>query len=113
MNEWIISIGIWLLSTGYCIFSPGSSFGKKVIFCSWILGACKMVFAVLIRPSMPILGMFSGMTILGTLAAIVLAHIFGERIIDKLNPNSSRIAYIVIGFCSSVLLSALIPTLIF
>jgi len=111
MNELMIGFGIWLLSSGYCLFNPGSSFGKKVIFCSWILGPCKMICSLLFRPSIPILGRFAGMTILGTVGAIVLAYMFGERVIDRLNPNASRIKYIIIGFLSSVLFSALIPVL--
>ena len=109
MNEWILGIVIWLLSVSYFWVNPGSSFGKQVIFCSWIIGPCRMMCAVLFRPSIPIFGMFSGMTILGALTAIVLAHMFGERVVDRLNPSALRIKYIAIGFLSSVLFSTFIP----
>jgi len=111
MSEGFIGFMVWLLSSYFCLFNPQSPFGKKVIFCSWILGPCKLVCKILLSPSIPILGALSGMTLVGTLAAIVLAYMFGERLIDRLNPNASRIKYIVIGFLSSVLLTPIISAL--
>ena len=109
MNEGFIGFLIWLLSSYFCLFNPASNFGKKVIFCSWILGPCKLICLFLF--SLPMLSMLAGMTAMGTIGAIVLAYFYGERVIDKLNPNASRIKYIVIGFISSVLLTNLITGL--
>ena len=100
-NEWFIGLAIWLLSSGFCIFNPSSSFGKKVIFVSWILGPCRFLVTLI--------GIFQGSTMLGTIGAIALGYIYGERVMDRLNPNASRIKYILIGFISSVLFSSLIP----
>ena len=111
MNEGFIGFMIWLLSSCFCLFNPQSPFGKKVIFCSWILGPCRLISLFLLNTSIPILGVLSGMTAIGMVAAIVIAYMYGERAVDRLNPNASRIKYIVIGFLSSVLLMPIISTL--
>lgn len=109
MNEAFIGFLVWLLSSYFCLFNPSSSFGKKVIFCSWILGPCKVLCFFLFK--VPALSILAGMSAMGTIAAILLAYFYGECVIDKLNPNASRIKYIVIGFISSVLLSNIITGL--
>lgn len=105
MNEAFIGFLIWLLSSCFCLFNPASPFGKKAIFCSWILGPCKVLCVLLFK--LPALSMLAGMTAMGTIAAVLLAYFYGERVIDRLNPNASRIKYIVIGFISSVLFANL------
>ena len=109
MSESFIGFLIWLLSSYFCLFNPGSSFGKKAILCSWILGPCKLLWMFLFN--IPVLSVLSGMSAMGTVCAILVAYCYGERIIDRLNPNASRIKYVVIGFLSSVLLPNLITGL--
>jgi len=100
---------IWAASFLCWCFSPRSSFGKKAIFLYWIYGPVNLIYALLFKSS--ILDSLSNINIIPTLIAIGIAYKFGEMIVDKLNPNSGRFMYLLIGIGSSIILPVVIKEL--
>jgi hypothetical protein len=100
---------IWAVSTLYWFFSPASSLGKKAIFLSWIYGPCNLAYSLLFKTS--VFNALGDFDLLPTIAAIFLAYKFGERIVDKMNPNAGRLMYILIGIGSSIALPIIVRTL--
>jgi hypothetical protein len=100
---------IWAASFLFWCFSPRSSLGKKAIFLYWIYGPVNLAYALLFKSS--ILDSLSNIEIIPTVIAIVIAYKFGETVVDKLNPNSGRLMYLLIGIGSSLILPVVINAL--